>query len=66
MTPMPDVFCRDRVGDDLMDIPRVIEATMEAHKDDFTETPSLDDIISVDAWARQHVAEIAAKESVSS
>jgi 1-deoxy-D-xylulose-5-phosphate reductoisomerase len=44
-----------------MDIPRVIEATMEAHKDDFSATPSLDDIIACDAWARQRVAELAEK-----
>ena len=42
-----------------MDIPRVIEATMEAHKDDFKQTPELQDILDADAWARRHVAEIA-------
>ena len=45
---------------DFFGIPKVIEQTMEAHQKDFTSEPSLDDILQVDAWARQQVAEKAA------
>jgi len=34
---------------------------MESHKRDWKETPSLDDIIAVDAWARIRVDELAEK-----
>lgn len=30
-----------------VEIPRVIEVVMEAHKADFTATPSIDDIVNV-------------------
>ena len=30
-----------------VDIPRVIETVMEAHKADFTASPSIDDIVNV-------------------
>mmetsp|Transcript_13035 Transcript_13035/g.41299 ORF Transcript_13035/g.41299 Transcript_13035/m.41299 type:complete len:480 (-) Transcript_13035:254-1693(-) len=41
------------------DIPRVIEHAMDAHKADFIQHPSLDDIINVDRWARDHVTHLA-------
>ena len=34
---------------------------MAAHEADFTAEPSLDDILQVDAWARQQVSEQSAK-----
>ena len=40
---------------DFFGIPKVIEQTMEAHQKDFTENPSLEDIIETDAWARDQV-----------
>lgn len=40
-----------------VDIPRVIERAMEDHRSDFVQNPSLDDIIQVDQWARQHVSQ---------
>ena len=45
---------------DFFGIPKVIEQTMEAHQKDFTAEPSLEDILEIDAWARQQVAEKAA------
>ena len=48
-----------------LDIPRVIEAAMEAHKADFVQEPSLDEIIEVDLWARRFVKDFAsAKKEV--
>eukprot|EP00611_Tribonema_gayanum_P009964 TRINITY_DN1986_c0_g1_i1.p1 TRINITY_DN1986_c0_g1~~TRINITY_DN1986_c0_g1_i1.p1 ORF type:complete len:249 (+),score=109.25 TRINITY_DN1986_c0_g1_i1:1420-2166(+) len=47
-----------------LDIPRVIEAAMEAHKKDLNMAPRLDDIVSVDAWARTCVDDAARKLSV--
>jgi 1-deoxy-D-xylulose-5-phosphate reductoisomerase len=47
---------RDDVGLGFLDIPKLIESAMEAHKDDLKTTDvTLDDILSCDAWARQHV-----------
>ena len=40
---------------DFFGIPKVIEQTMEAHEKDFTDTPTLDDIVRTDAWAREQV-----------
>jgi len=40
---------------DYLDIPRAIEAAMEAHKADFIAEPSLQDIIDCDLWARESV-----------
>jgi len=49
---------RDDVGLGLLDIPKLIESAMEAHKDDHkTKDVTLDDILSCDSWARQHVIE---------
>ena len=43
----------------------VIEAAMEAHKKDFVQEPSLDEIIEVDLWARRFVKDFAsAKKEV--
>jgi len=46
---------------DFFGIPKVIESVMAAHEADFTAEPSLDDILQVDAWARQQVSEQSAK-----
>jgi len=48
---------------DYLDIPSVIEATMEAHRQDFSTEPSLDDIIAVDLWARDNVDRLASSSS---
>jgi 1-deoxy-D-xylulose-5-phosphate reductoisomerase len=47
---------RADVGLGFLDIPKLIESTMEAHKDDLkVKDVTLDDILSCDAWAREHV-----------
>jgi 1-deoxy-D-xylulose-5-phosphate reductoisomerase len=40
-----------------LDIPKVIEKVCDKHKADFTSTPSLDDILAADIWARKMVLE---------
>jgi 1-deoxy-D-xylulose-5-phosphate reductoisomerase len=41
-----------------LDIPKVIEKVCDKHRIDFTLTPSLDDILAADIWARQMVMEL--------
>lgn len=49
---------RADVGLGFLDIPKLIEAAMEAHKNDLkTKEITLDDILSCDSWARQFVAQ---------
>lgn len=49
---------REDVGLGFLDIPKLIESAMEAHKDDLkTKDVTLEDILACDAWARQHVVE---------
>jgi 1-deoxy-D-xylulose-5-phosphate reductoisomerase len=38
-----------------LDIPKVIEKVCDKHRNDFTATPSLDDILAADIWARKMV-----------
>ena len=53
---------RDDVGLGFLDIPKLIEGAMEAHKEDLKiENVVLDDILGCDAWARKHVEEAAKK-----
>jgi 1-deoxy-D-xylulose-5-phosphate reductoisomerase len=40
-----------------MDIFKVIEKTMEAHKADLNMAPSLEQIVEVDVWARKFAKE---------
>ena len=44
---------------------QVIEQTMAAHQKDFTSEPTLDDIVAVDAWAREQVKKEAERLSSS-
>ena len=47
---------RADVGLGFLEIPKLIERTMEAHKDDLKiKDVSLEDILSCDAWAREYV-----------
>lgn len=49
---------REDVGLGFLDIPKLIESAMEAHKDDHkVKDVTLEDILACDAWARQHVLE---------
>ena len=43
-----------------LDIPRLIERVCDRHRVDLTRNPSLDDVLSIDTWARQAVQEAAA------
>jgi len=47
-----------------LDIAKLIEYTMEAHKKDFVEKPSLDDILNTDKWAREYGATFKSPELV--
>jgi 1-deoxy-D-xylulose-5-phosphate reductoisomerase len=40
-----------------LNIPKVIEKVCDQHRNDFTATPSLDDILAADIWARKMVLE---------
>ena len=48
-------FLEERIH--FLDIPVVIEAACEQHKADLMAHPQLDDVLSVDQWARQAVRE---------
>ena len=48
-------FLEERIH--FLDIPVVIEAACEQHKSDLMAQPQLDDVLSVDQWARQSVRE---------
>jgi 1-deoxy-D-xylulose-5-phosphate reductoisomerase len=53
---------REDVGLGFLDIPKLIEGAMEAHKDDLKiDDVQLDDILSCDAWAREYVAKASAE-----
>jgi 1-deoxy-D-xylulose-5-phosphate reductoisomerase len=41
-----------------LDIPKIIEQTCDKHQADNRQTPSLDDILAADVWARQTVLEL--------
>ncbi|GMH42809.1 hypothetical protein BSKO_10728 [Bryopsis sp. KO-2023] len=45
-----------------LDIFRVLEDCCEAHKSDLVASPTLDDIINTDLWARRYVQEIVEKK----
>lgn len=47
---------REDVGLGFLDIPKLIEGAMEAHKEDLkVKDVTLDDILNCDTWAREHV-----------
>ncbi len=41
-----------------LDIPKLIERTCDRHRQDLRPDPSLEDVLAVDAWARQAVVEL--------
>ena len=49
------LFLEEKI--EFLDIPRLIEYACEKHKNDNCSTPSLDDIIAADSWARKIVLE---------
>jgi 1-deoxy-D-xylulose-5-phosphate reductoisomerase len=44
-----------------LDIPKIIEKTCDRHQADNRQTPSLEDILAADKWARQTVRELSDK-----
>ena len=48
-------FLEERIH--FLDIPEVIEAACERHKPDLMNHPQLEDVLSVDSWAREAVRE---------
>jgi 1-deoxy-D-xylulose-5-phosphate reductoisomerase len=46
-----------------LDIPKVIETVCEHHRQDLTQTPSLEDILQVDRWARDQINAVSKKLS---
>ena len=51
------LFLAERIH--FLDIPRLIERVCERHRADLTATPSLEDVLAVDGWARRAVVEAA-------
>ena len=47
-----------------LDIPKVIEIACESHKNETKEEPSLNDVLSVDKWAREKVKESVKKHKM--
>jgi 1-deoxy-D-xylulose-5-phosphate reductoisomerase len=52
------LFLEERVH--FLDIPRLIERICDRHRVDLMANPCLEDVLAVDAWARQAVREAAA------
>lgn len=52
------LFLEERIH--FLDIPRLIEAVCDRHRPDWCGTPSLDDVLAVDRWARIAVDEASA------
>jgi len=52
------LFLEERIH--FLDIPRLIERVCDRHRADLTASPSLSDVLAVDAWARLAVREAAA------
>lgn len=53
------LFLAEKIG--FLDIPRVIEKVCDKHRTDNNITPSLDDILAADIWARKMVVEFTDK-----
>jgi 1-deoxy-D-xylulose-5-phosphate reductoisomerase len=51
------LFLEERIH--FLDIPRLIERVCDRHRADLTATPSLEDVLAVDGWARRAVVEAA-------
>ena len=56
-----EMFLQEKIG--YLDIVKVVSATCDKHRADLVLTPSLDDIVQTDLWAREHVKEIAGQSS---
>ena len=54
-----ELFLEERFK--FIDIPKVIEAICEKHKNDFNLNPSLNEILTIDSWARKEVLDYSKK-----
>ena len=52
------LFLEERIP--FLSIPHLIERVCDRHRADLTASPSLADVLAVDAWARQAVLEASA------
>lgn len=50
------LFLEEKIG--FLDIPKVIEKTCDRHRADNNKSPSLDDILAADHWARSEVTRL--------
>lgn len=50
------LFLEEQIG--FLDIPKVIEKTCDRHRADNNQTPSLEDILAADQWAREEVTRL--------
>ncbi len=53
-----EFFLEERIG--YLEIMRVVEAACEEHRRELVETPTLEEIVYFDQWAREHVKKIVA------
>lgn len=53
-------FLLEKIG--YLEIMQVVEAACEAHRNEFVEMPSLEEIVHYDQWARDYVRELIAKK----
>ena len=57
-----EYFLDEKIG--YLEIMEVVEAACEAHKADFVEAPSLEEIVFYDQWARENVKQQVAKTAM--
>lgn len=50
-----ELFLEEKIG--YLDIMKVVEGCCEAHRNEFVEAPSLEEIVEYDQWARRWVAD---------
>lgn len=56
-----EYFLDEKIG--YLEIMKVVEAACEAHRKEFVEAPSLEEIVHYDQWAREHVKQQVSKTS---
>lgn len=50
-----ELFLEEKIG--YLDIMKVVEQCCDAHRNDFVQAPSLEEIVEYDQWARRWVAD---------
>eukprot|EP00898_Chlorokybus_atmophyticus_P006513 jgi/Chlat1/6863/Chrsp51S06541 len=56
-----ELFIDEKIG--YLDIIKMIEQACEKHQDELVLSPSLDEIVHYDQWAREYVSELVSKKS---